>query len=315
VRFAVYGDMPYGAKVNPLEDRDDAQLLGDRILPRLSEIANLPFIFHVGDIGRPGGTPGGGLYNSCTDAFRASTRTSWSALNKPKFYTPGDNDWTDCNNDRLPTPRYNPLVELGKIGTQFFSADSNKDRANFSDFAQQTDYPENQMWSLNDILYITLHVVGSRNGVVPPDKEDAANRNREAANRENATVSWIGQARTKMAASSFAALVIAFHVDPFKPDWKCWTSGGDYGRICNALKDAAITVQKPVLLVHGDTNAHCLRKYETPNTSLWVLNAPGDFNSLDADIVSFDKTNISNPFSVVSLISGSSPSSICDYAE
>ncbi|HLJ00808.1 MAG TPA: hypothetical protein VKT76_13905 [Bradyrhizobium sp.] len=317
VKFAVYGDMPYGV---PYEGNDDDWLLRNHILPRLSESVNIPFVMHVGDIGRPGGTKTDKLYNSCTDAFRATTLTSWRVLNKPMFFTPGDNDWTDCSVEKLPKSDYKPLDELAKVKAQFFSAASNRDRANLKDFAQQDNYPENQMWSVDNILYITLHVVGSDNGFVEPTADDAEQRNVEARKREYATLVWILRAEEKMVLSSFSALVVTFHVDSFRggsDNWECMSKNSNrYYRICGALKTAAITVKKPVLLVHGDTDAHCFRKYpmpEVPETSLWVLNAPGDY-VLDADLVSFDKGNAVNPFSIVSLISGMSPSDKCVYS-
>ncbi len=82
------------------------------------------------------------------------------------------------------------------------------------------------------------------------------------------------------------------------------------------MQTLAANLDKPVLLVHGDTNAYCFDQPfpvgKTPK--LWRLNAPGDFKVIDASLISFDPSNSSKPFEVTGLLSGKEPPQICDYS-
>ncbi|MBB5875805.1 hypothetical protein [Xanthomonas sp. 3498] len=318
VLFAVYGDMPYSDS--------DATLLSSTILPGLSSSANVPFILHVGDAGRPYDGTGTNPYDSCSDSFRSATVQSWWGVNQQLVFMPGDNDWTDCNTERTPRSRLDPLKEFAKVRS-IFAGNVSLDAPRYATDGLNVGQPAlAQTWVSNGVLYLGLNIVGSYNGYVPSTATNAAARNAEASTREAETLTAITNAGAAMASNpGLNALVVTFHVDPYTNvnssggtivDWTCGltdsTGRQPYKGICANLASVAGSIGKPMLVVHGDTVAHCFRQHPT-SSNLWVLNAPGDFVP-GVDLVSFNQSNASAPFSVVTMTNsaGSVPST-CNY--
>ena len=83
--FVVIGDTPYNAA-------DEAMLA--EALPKIKEGA-YPFVIHIGDY-KGGRAP-------CTDEHDMRHRALIEELKPiPVFYTPGDNEWTDCDRNEDP---------------------------------------------------------------------------------------------------------------------------------------------------------------------------------------------------------------------
>src|SRR5688572_9907562 len=56
----------------------------------------------------------------CTDAVVLGRTAAWcSRVEGPLVYTPGDNEWTDCWQDRA--GRFDPLERLRRIRERFFA--------------------------------------------------------------------------------------------------------------------------------------------------------------------------------------------------
>ena len=103
VRFVAFGDMPYCQPTAP--DRCPAE--EGRVARLMAEInaARPAFSIFVGD------TKGGS--EICTDE-RVLRAFSWMTLaNHPLIYTPGDNEWVDCWQDR--GGRFDPLERLALL--------------------------------------------------------------------------------------------------------------------------------------------------------------------------------------------------------
>lgn len=325
--FAVYGDMPYGA-VDKRTKREDLELLKNAIIPYIKESSDLPFVIHVGDIGRPKvrdvNSPEVSDVNSCNDDVRNKTLDQWSSTNKALFYTPGDNDWTDCHSveDLL------PLDELQKVRLMFSDPRMKPDLRNkfsiHSDLLQQANYPENQMWIKKNVLgknvlYVSIHVVGSHNGWVYGD----TSRQNEVRQRNVANFEWLEKALS-YAQAGFDAMVIATHVDLLANEEgstkgrgfiDCLYGDTQYSQYCEKLGSIAYRFANPVLLVHGDTNAHCLDQPIAGRSNFWRLNAPGDYKLIDMDIVTINPSNRNYPFYVRRLLDGSTPPAVCDYTQ
>ncbi|MFM6023396.1 MAG: hypothetical protein ACKPER_10790 [Dolichospermum sp.] len=91
VTFAAYGDIPYFAKL--ADGRTDEQVLIQDIAPKFRQREDIPFVIHLGDLGRP--------QDTCYDTWLEKNKTFWkNDIVKPVFFTPGDNDWTDCDRER-----------------------------------------------------------------------------------------------------------------------------------------------------------------------------------------------------------------------
>ena len=72
----------------------------------------LKFSVHDGDLKAGSGSP-------CNDALYTQSLAYFNALNAPAMFTPGDNDWTDC--DRPANGGFNSRERLDKERAVFFA--------------------------------------------------------------------------------------------------------------------------------------------------------------------------------------------------
>ena len=94
----LWGDLPYS----------DVQ--AEQGLPRLIEDMNdsdIEFSVHDGDLRAGSGVPGSVTQAGCTDAVYLQVLRDLDTLDKPAMFTPGDNDWVDC--DRPSNGGFNSL--------------------------------------------------------------------------------------------------------------------------------------------------------------------------------------------------------------
>jgi hypothetical protein len=271
--FIVIGDAPYGPP--------DEVMLAEA-LPKIRAGA-YPFIIHVGDF-KGGGAP-------CTDALEGQLETLIAALAPtPVFYTPGDNDWTDCDRFKDPATgvRTSDLDRLAGLRARFFSAPLTAPAA-FGARRQKTQ-PENAAWRYGGVQFATLHIVGTNNGrdwVVGDPLERAATA---ADARDDANLAWLAKTFAAAKTNGARAVVIAMQADMTdikdKPkDVMCEDVAANADHPCDgftdlraAIRDAARAFNGPVLLIHGDTAPFTLGQSfageEAKN--LWRLNAAGD---------------------------------------
>jgi hypothetical protein len=293
------------------DGRSDAQVLADDIAPVIRRRADIPFVIHVGDLGRP--------EDVCTDAQLESFKTFWAtAWQQPVFYTPGDNDWTDCDRPQVPVPT-SELARLAAVRRIFFSQPPVRDPS--WHYATQSAQPENARWWYAGVLFVTVHMVGTNNGREEIKLDDRAQAIALADERDAANRRWLDQAFTLATQREAVAVVIATQVDPFGPPkgqmdafTRCMQRPA-YATFCEHILTLSATLGKPVLLIHGDTNAYCLDQpfpfHQAPR--LWRLNAPGDFDVIDAAVVSIDPAHATAPFAVTGVLSGQAAPQECDY--
>ena len=71
-------------------------------------------MIHLGDLSRP--------ETACSDNWLRQSPTFWQReLVKPVFYTPGDNDWADCDRESLAV-RQSEIEGLQQLRTILFSS-------------------------------------------------------------------------------------------------------------------------------------------------------------------------------------------------
>jgi len=109
---------------------------------------------------------------------------------------------------------------------------------------------ENAIWLQGEVLFATIHVVGSNNGRKARVAHMLEFQQRDAANAD-----WIATAFNEAKGLESQALVLAFHANPVfgggffsRPDESGFTG------TLTALAKAATDFGKPVLLIHGDTH-------------------------------------------------------------
>lgn len=273
--FVVIGDTPYGA--------EDEKMLQDAV--PLIKAGDYPFVIHIGDY--KGGRA------ECLPVHDERHQKLFQDLAPiPMIYTPGDNEWTDCDRNKKPNSDelYSDLERLAYIRETFFSPPQQLPADMFMHHQIAGDVRENVSWSYNDVWFLTLHVTGTNNGRdwVTGDTLDAALASVNA--RDKANLDWLGMSFTHAKSKNAQAVVIAMQSDmndiEDKPeDVMCETVAATSDHACDgfttlraAIRDAAIQFGKPVLLIHGDTAPFTLKQQfsgeEAPN--LWLLNAAGD---------------------------------------
>ena len=292
--FVVLGDIPYG--------QDQAQGLG--YLGKNIRDGKFPFVVHYGD------AKGGG--ETCSDALLTARRDLiYGLLEGRVFYTPGDNDWTDC--DRDAAGGFDELERLARLREIFFSGPGLPAEPAWRIVRQSPDYPENARWDYEGIRFVTLHIVGTDDGRVEIKHSEVDAALTEANARQAANLQWLDAAFA--GAQDAVALVALMQADPYdlsdrkERDTACDaqrpTACNPYLTFLERLTVLADAFDKPVLLVHGSTNRFCLDTgfggWRAPK--LWRLNGPGDFVTIDAAVVHVDP-GARMPFEVHGLLPG-----------
>lgn len=309
LRFATYGDMPY-------TDADRAFLAGPA-LERLAADPAIAFLVSVGDLGRP--------EDACNDAWQEQQIARWrEKFPRPVFYTPGDNDWTDCDRPKLAAP-VSELGRLDAVRRLYFSKPPAVD-ADWR-YSAQDGQPENAMWQRAGVQFVTVHVVGTMNGRAQIYRDDPRLAIGLADTRDTANRLWLAGAFKTARANGAKAVVVAMQVDPFDPEYadlgplpnatpleRCLASSA-YGPICRDLVSEVATFAGPVLLIHGDSNPACLEPVVGADggTLFWRLNNWGDFLKPDIAIVDVDPGDAKRPFRASSLADGGPMPSACRY--
>jgi hypothetical protein len=231
--FVAIGDMPY-------------RLPGDyeRFANLIAAINRTParFTVHVGDI-KSGSS-------ECSDAHFQRIREMFDSFERPLVFTPGDNEWTDCH--RANNGSFDPIERLGKLRTLFFP-DGRSLGKSAMPLEQQSREPrhakfvENARWSVNGVVFATLHVVGSNNNL---QRDRAALE--EYLERNAACVAWLKRTFEEARAGGARGVVVFMQANP-------WFERGPDDRTgfedtVKTLEEEALAFGRPVVLVHGDTH-------------------------------------------------------------
>ena len=98
--IGLWGDFPYS---------DVQATVGVPNLIADMNANDLEFTVHDGDLKAGNSTPGSATPTTCADALYLQGLAYFNALKAPAVFTPGDNDWTDC--DRTAGCRPAPQAE------------------------------------------------------------------------------------------------------------------------------------------------------------------------------------------------------------
>jgi len=250
--IGLWGDLPYSAVQ---ETQGLPNLLADM------NDARLEFTVNDGDLKAGSG--------ACDDALYTRALGWFDTLRDPAMFTPGDNDWTDCDRN----PGVSSLERLDHERTVFFSTSKSLGRHPLTQEVQKTPQclgvngptrcVENRMWTFEHVIYATLNVQGSCNNLCDTAPDPA-----EYAARNAADIAWLAQIFAEAKARDAAAVMLISQADPGfdgsdatraplrDPKTLVETDGAADGfhDFLSALRDQVIAFQKPVAYVHGDSH-------------------------------------------------------------
>ncbi|MGH8727379.1 MAG: hypothetical protein ACREV9_04300 [Burkholderiales bacterium] len=250
--FALIGDLPY----------DDLQFAKfDRVIADINDDERVTFTIHGGDI-----KSGPSL---CDDAMFQGRFAQLQQLEEALLYTPGDNEWTDCH--YAAAGRFRPLERLAAIRKLFypepgFSTGGRPIRVLTQGcFSGFETFVENSLWLRGGVLFATLHVVGSNNGLSPWSGIDAADsvdtpradRIAEFKAREAANLFWLERIFETAKSAEAAGVFLAIQGNPnFELPEQDQRRAG-FNSFLDKLTPLSVQFLKPVILAHGD--AHYFR--------------------------------------------------------
>jgi hypothetical protein len=241
VTLAVIGDAPYGA------DQVDPQTF-EGLLADIGADPQVRTVVHLGDI-KNGSTP-------CDDAYFDQIADAFAGSRDPVIYTPGDNEWTDCH--RPTNGGYDPYDRLAALRSTFFAEpDQALGRRPMAIESQSGDFVENARWVDARVVFTTVHVVGSNNGLAAwstplETPENAARRELEVAARIDAAVEWIDAAFDEAEATGAPGVVVAMQADTFQT--QPMLSG--FSEVIDHLEARAAAFAGEVLLLQGDSHRY-----------------------------------------------------------
>ena len=300
LRFLVFGDAPYTPP--------QIEALKNTVAPAIGK-AEASFLIHLGDF--KGGK------ESCTPILIDTRYEQLMDLRPGRvFYTPGDNEWTDCDRRKL-KPRFSELERLDHLRSLIASRPM-KLPADWH-YATQPNFPENARWTQGNVMFATVHIVSTNNGREEILLDDVETTLDLVDARDQANRDWLRAAFDAAGESDSGAVVIATQADVTKRAGNAPCS--DSLRIkCDAfaafrdqLLRRAAGFDKPVLLVHGDTNPFCLDKKFGGDTApkLWRLNALGDYSEVDATAITVHLNDREKPFAIKPFMTGASVLGTC----
>jgi hypothetical protein len=310
--LAVYGDAPYGCKAPTSAAANDECPPGSIYRP---DSANLPnpgdprqieatpafidavnrdsrveLVVHTGDI------HSGSQF--CTLEYNRTIFNLWARFKDPLVYTPGDNEWSDCQKAKQGGGATNtageyvtyaaghPVANLALVRSIFFPETGRTlggrskhvtSQAQAYDPAHPSDaeYVENVMWEQSQVLFVTANVPGGSNNdddtwntgafgsaFGSTGKTKSAPQLQEIAQRTAADLRWLDAAFARAEAHGVKAVVIIEQADMWDLDGTLPADNhlAKYEPLIARIAAKTQAFGKPVLLLNGDSH-----KYRSDN--------------------------------------------------
>ncbi|HKN90653.1 MAG TPA: hypothetical protein VJ622_10245, partial [Acidimicrobiia bacterium] len=216
-------------------------LMLDKVIADMNRFP-LAFVAHDGDIKDPP--------SQCTDERDEAVKAQFNRSTAPFVYTPGDNEWMDCDNTGA-YPNQSPMdadARLDELRELFFHEDFSLGVNRLPLTTQrQAGYPENARWSKEGVVFATINA---------PGPNDNLWAKRESGPRRVANLAWLQAAFDQAQSTDAPAVMIIWQVDPWQPTFGVNDTPGYWGYLMDELKQRASAFGKPVVLVHGDTHVY-----------------------------------------------------------
>jgi hypothetical protein len=229
--FAVLGDAPYFAW----------EELQFRLVRQALDASDIAFAIHVGDV----------FWRPCTDDHYREALGWLDDLRHPLVYTPGDNETFDCWEPG--SGGFAPQERWAAVRRIFFAHPTRSlGRASIPLATQGGEFVENARWIRQGLVFATVDVIGSRNGMKPfparTTEDDAA-----ARRRTEAAAQWTRDTFADAVRAKAPAVVVAFQADPGFEDTDPHPTLEPF---LSTLQNEAARFGRPVLVVHGDSHKY-----------------------------------------------------------
>ena len=260
--IGLWGDLPYS---------DVQAMTGVPNLIADMNNSKLEFTVHDGDLKAGNSTPGALTPTTCSDALYTQGLAYLNSLDGPAMFTPGDNDWTDC--DRPSNGGFSSRERLDHERQLFFSTayslgqDPLKQEVQATPSCLGVSGPtacvENRRWTVKGVTYATVNIQGSCNNLCDTAPDPA-----EYAARNTADIAWLQQTFDQAKAAGSAAVMLIGQADPgfdatdgtrgplrnAKTLVETDSQPDGFHDFLSALRDQVIAFGKPVVYVHGDSH-------------------------------------------------------------
>jgi len=260
--IGLWGDMPYS---------DEQALHGVPNLIADMNSQHLAFTAQDGDLKAGNGTPGSITPTICSNDLYFQGLKYLNSLTAPAIFTPGDNDWVDC--DRAKNGGFNSLERLDFERKLFFSTPYSLGQHKILQEVQTDPIclgvtgnvacVENRRWHFGSVTYATLNIQGSCNNLCDTNPDSA-----EYAARNSADILWMQQTFEAAKARDSVAVMFITQADPgFDPSGSQGAPLRDPNTLVEmdglpdgfhdflfALRNEVVAFGKPVAYVHGDSH-------------------------------------------------------------
>ena len=253
--IGLWGDLPY----SPVQ-----ATVGVPNLIADMNAQKLKFTVHDGDLKA-------GSNSLCDDTLYLQSLAYLNALKAPAMFTPGDNDWTDC--DRPSNGGFNSRERLDRERQLLFSTPFSFGQNRMRQEVQQgalclgvagfVPCVENRRWMVGRVIYVTLNVPGSCNNLCDTAPDPAEFVARNAAN-----IRWLQESFAQASERNAVAVMLIAQANPGwdltdgtraplrDPKTLAETDAlpDGYKDYLLALRSEVVAFRKPVAYVHGDSH-------------------------------------------------------------
>jgi hypothetical protein len=304
--FAVYGDAPYYT-TGDTDPNDYTNLQEYKATPAFIDAVNhdskVSLVVHVGDIHSGS--------QRCTQPYDQAIYDLWTAFKDPLVYTPGDNEWSDCQkkkqigaddttaNHSWSYSGADPIANLELVRSIFFSNPGYTLGGRPMRVISQaqvgtgTDarYVENVMWEQTNTMFVTVNIPGGSNNdsdvwfkdYLPLGTLETAAQTAERAQRTQADIDWLDAAFAQAEEDGVGSVVIIEQADM----WDVTDAAAHqtlYEPIISEIAAKTSAFGKPVLLFNGDSHV-----YRSDNPLVANSACVGDVDpTLNANVCTID---------------------------
>jgi len=287
--IGLWGDLPYSDA--------QAQVGVPNLIADMNN-SDIEFSVHDGDLKAGSATANSVTPTTCATAVPPALDIYtqglgyFNSLKQPAMFTPGDNDWTDC--DRVSNGAFNATERLQHERDLLFSGpyasksygkkqlDQEVQTAPLCvgwDYNTNSEVPnkpcvENRRWVFHKVVYATVNIQGTCNNLcksgsaADPSVGDPNGDAAEYQAREAADEQWLQQTFDEAKATDAAAVMIIGQADPGfdgsdgtraplrNPKTLAETDANadGYQAFLVKLRQLTIDLGKPVVYVHGDSH-------------------------------------------------------------